>query len=738
MGRAAHAIAFVGRQVGTVALAGSLGVAGCGGGAPPKVAKPSALRTEAAPAKLVRRITPSRLVPEVQNEVGDDGHHEQGPRLLLVNGIRIAAHPDGRVERADQRFEGGAVRWLRLPPRLGRGFLFFQADSQGTRLWRADDWTGALDPLAQLGATADEVIPGFDRLLVRVEGSNRLLGVDATEGTIVPLGSLPAASAFGAMSFADGWRGVVDTDLGGPMATFDAGASWRPLPLTDRVQGAAVEEGDPVIFVSGGRYRVSIAGQVQYIGRRADEAATAAENLDLIETAALPALPQAPLGAQPLRTTVLSGVPETASRAIVARRGALMRVRLPEGTVADLARDAFAERAAECTGARVGAGYGFICGEPEGATAIYALGGALSLRKLIRFPTARFVAASGNGALVVRGGCAEQPAQPADGVRTYCILGVDGGRREIGVRGDLGAERVVALRDGRVVVLVPPRIGAPGRITTIDGAALRTERLSFPDGQAEAVRLAKRGLWLDGFQQRGAGSVDGWVEAGGPVLGVTVKMDGTVRLHEVVDESRDVLLSGAFGLAIDETGSARESVDGGRTWRRFDLPQLPVSPRDARTRGCSPVGCALRGWVRVGWGEPAQADDLEVAAVPEEVYARPQSSRAVRAHCTLAAPAPDRGGDGGGASDGGATRGDWRSFYGRPPPKLDAGELGVAKGTSSYDPVPAHVYVWGPKGADWSRAGWWVARFRDRFDAHRPVASSSPTRSLWGDQAAAA
>ena len=52
----------------------------------------------------------------------------------------------------------------------------------------------------------------------------------------MPLGPLPSASSYGLLAFADGWRAVVDTDMRGPLATFDAGATWRSLPVRERVQ----------------------------------------------------------------------------------------------------------------------------------------------------------------------------------------------------------------------------------------------------------------------------------------------------------------------------------------------------------------------------------------------------------------------------------------------------------------------------------------------------------------------
>jgi hypothetical protein len=52
--------------------------------------------------------------------------------------------------------------------------------------------------------------------------------------------------------------------------------------------------------------------------------------------------------------------------------------------------------------------------------------------------------------------------------------------------------------------------------------------------------------------------------------------------------------------------------------------------------------------------------------------------------------------------------------------------------------VPTHIYVWGPKGADWMRTGWWQIRFEDRFDPVGGVRESVRTRPPWSDENAAA
>ena len=161
---------------------------------------------------------------------------------------------------------------------------------------------------------------------------------------------------------------------------------------------------------------------------------------------------------------------------------------------------ALPSRDAECTGVRVGRGFGFVCAAPGDDTVVYRFETTMKLVEVARFSGSRFVSASGNGALVVRGPCADaagaQAGAPgASEIRRYCILSVDGARREVVVQAaghDLGAERVVALRDSRVVVLVPPRLGQAGKINVVTGVELSEHDLSFPKKGA-AVGVARRG-----------------------------------------------------------------------------------------------------------------------------------------------------------------------------------------------------------------------------------------------------
>lgn len=739
---------------------------GCGA-PPPATAKarsagapaPSASGTAAAkgpksmdPPGVVGMVAGSFLVPELMPEKGVF-RREEGHKKMLVDRMRLVVHEDGSIERAAELLPSSYASATVLPSRLGGGFLFHSTSGGSTQLWRASSWLGKLEPLTQITPAAEEIVAGFDRLYARLQSSNRLTAVDPQSGAPVPLGPLPPSVSYGQLAFADGWRAVVDTDLRGPLVTFDAGTTWRPLGLPERPGTITAVTGDPTVFVTGGKYVIEASGAMRFHPDPPRKIATDKDR-DASETKL--GRPAGPLGKRPLRAAIEDGFPEEGRSAIVARGGALARVSLRDGSVKRIAEEAYRDRDASCHAVRVGKGWGFVCGERDGATSVLAFEAPFSLREVWRFDKPRFVSSSGNGALVARGPCTDEPA-PASGGRTYCIRNIDGTTKQIRVTGDLGVERVIALADGRVVVLVPPRREA-GQITVLEGASVDSSAaLKFPQRPADSARLAKRGLWLDGFEEREPGVIGGWVEAGGAVVGVRVSLNGDVKLGEARTDPNGAVVSGRFGVSIGDDGEAAESTDGGMTWSSFDVPVHEIdSP--PRTRACGPVGCALASWLRVGWGKPLVKDDLATARAPSTPYTPMKAGSTVSMSCELLGsvtpPLPEKKGvkednpkpypppysrySHGyyGYGYGYGYRPQWSAFRNNAAPALGKDEAGVDTGTYG-DATALRSYAWGKKGADWTKVGRWLVRFDDRFDAGGGVRSSAMTVPPWADQAAA-
>lgn len=697
---------------------------------------------------LTLMVTPSKLMPELS---GDRGvlAYVSGEKRVLIDRMRLVVHEDGSMERATETLPSSMVNATELPSRLGGGFLFHATNGGSTQLWRSSTWLSSLTPLVQLSNVANEIVPGFDRLYVRFAGNHRLLALDPETGESVSLGGVPPSAVYGVMAFADGWRAVIDTDLRGPMATFDAGATWQPLNIQGRATAIPIIDGDPVVIAQGGRYRVDARGAVTFrpdVKKPSDE--------DEGDDTAL--RPPGALGKRPLRTAVIDGFPESQKTAVVAQKGSLFRVSLETGAIVATREKAFSEEDASCHAVRLFAGYGFVCGEREGKTSIYAFETPFSLKAVLSFPKPRFVSPSGNGALVIRGGCTEQQLSDPS-MKAYCILRADGKTREIHVRGDqLGYERVVALKDGREVVLVPPRAGNAGQMTVLNGAAMSSVALTLPVSPRSAVRDLKNGMWLEGFEEREPGVIGGWVEAGGPVVGIRISLDGKVKLGTPRLDVGGTIIGGRFALSVDDGGRAAETTDGGVSWRSFDLPERDSSGEGAPlSRACGPIGCALDGWVRVGWGNSAVEGDLEPALPPPSHYVTTKNSPVLKFDCELSgavtpplppkttpeiqAP-PERPISPFGYPGPYGRRREpvpqWLAFRNTPPPALAKDEFGTDNGTA-YDIVSMRAYVWGKKGADWTKVGRFLIRFDDRFDVHGGVRSSVISTSPWADEAAA-
>jgi hypothetical protein len=750
----------------------ALVTASCGGKAPPPAAQPhgqagtsdagapSAVISpspEGSASTLTYRVSPSRLFPELVGARGQVAV-EDGARRMLVDRMRLVVHADGSMERAVELLPAGSVWSVALPSRLGGGYLFHTSGRGYTEIWRASSWLDKLTPLARISDVVSDIVAGFDRLYLRMQVGNRVIALDAKDGKHLGLGPLPVAAGYGMLAFADGWRAVVDTDLRGPLTTFDAGATWRPVGVSERVQAVGIVDNNPAVLVQSGRYIVDPRGIVSFRSDRPEVHERAPEDDPRHAADDTAVRAPSPLGKRPLRAAVEDGWPDSATTAVVARGGALARVSLADGRVIAIADDAYPDRRSTCHAARLGLhGVGFLCGERDGKTTVYAFAPPLAMRTVLSFDKPRYVAASGNGALVVRGRCeGPSPGNEETDARWYCVRTPAGDMREIRVKSadhDLGVERVVGLGDGRIAVIVPPRAGTSGSLSVITGNATATVALELPSDAHGAARELKRGLWLDGFEERRPGVLGGWVEAGGRYLGMEIGLDGKVKAGEVREDAYGGIFGGRFAVALADGGHAFETSDGGMSWAPFDLPDREEEARAAPSRACGPVGCALPGWVRVGWGDPEDLDDMKPARTPTTPYAPYRMSPTLHFACGVASvatppladkhaaappPRPVRG-RGAPAAPARPAHGalhdtPWAPFRNMEPPALAADEYGIDNGPGSADATGLRVYAWGKAGADWTRGARWLVRFEDRFDTSGGVRSSALTASLWATQ----
>ena len=735
----------------------------CAGGAarvpapsltPPPATEPSASSAPASAAPTLAEEQGPRLFPPLEgadvNVVGED---KDGSRRIVSYGLRLLARADGAIELAREYLPAArSVRVLELPARLGAGFLFYVQSSNATIFFRARTFTGDLEPFARLDFEAEQVIAGFDRLYVVTHHPDRIVALDAEKGTAQSLGSLPASPSYGKMAFVDAWFGALSVPLRGALVSFDAGVSWQSLgmPATN------MEVQDGALRLTGPEGVLDLDRTGTFTRRDQPNAAppenAVARALRGEAGGRAGARVRERLGRDALKLAVLRGFRGVDGALLLANSGQLLRIRESDGKLLESDEHAY-PGGGECTALNYGQSSGFVCDDGPNQTALYAFEPPFGMRRVRTFSGARYVAASGNGSLVIRGSCAEPlPNQPG----LYCIARKSGAFSEIRVRGDLGVERVVALADGRVAVIVPPRLGAAGFLSLIDGSGKeQRNKLELP--ASGAAKLLEKGLWLDGFVEvpssrapaankpKPGTLLAGWVVGSEPFAGVRVALDGTVTVGHPETGIDRALLSATRGLLIGRTGRTRETTDGGFEWTDVDLPSEFDPARelrdDARLQGCSELGCAFAGFVRVGFRSHNAAPRLRIAALSDTTRllqpggsrwvlrceATGESSEAAQPPLIRARP----------RSDDPATP-SWAPFLDLPPPALGAGETGYDVGPSDGEGPAFRAYVWGERGADWARAGHLQLRLADRFRVRGGVVQSALTRSPWSDATAAA
>jgi hypothetical protein len=754
-----------------VALAAGASSCASGTSASRVPAEPVAARASAI--SLPRLVEPARWFPAVDSSEPRLVEQDPDGSLRLVErGLRLVQHPDGRIVRAEEILPtDGAISALHLPARLGGGNLFSVTSESTTRLYRATEWTGPLVPLVRLPFESAQLAAGFDRLYAVSARTRAAVGIDPATGALVDQGPLPATAAFGPMGFSDGWLGAVEVDVRGVLVTFDAGASFHPLHGPAATPGVYEQAGRVVLGTARGGYALAPSGELERIDGPSESAVFGdlgpsfdgllPEQDDTpLDEPTIP-LEASPLGARPLEVAVLRGFPDTVESAVVVANGTLARVGLRDGRIiasaAHMAPDGTA-----CVGVRLFAGIGFVCGEALGPTRLYSYQPPLGLTEVFELPEPRTVSPSGSGALVIHGGCPGGAGPRAD---TYCVVSANGDPREIRLNlgAGIGVERLVALADGRVVVLVPPGPRRSGTLTLVDrdGHSGPPRPLVLTGIPTTIQELVNRGLWLSGFVEIAPGSLSGWVVGGTNFVGLRVDLTGKVTAGTVRADAPRASFSGTVALVTDSHGGGYESVDGGANWSEMTLPVTTDVIADApadRERGCSRVGCGLGSWLRVGWGKSAEKNDLALAREPPSpkpdptLYvtwsldcvptgetesatdvARASTRTASRMTAGRAVEPSTRGADLPPELESSA----WRTFLGAPGPERAPGDLGFDFGTEDK-PVQLRAYAWGARGATWDRAGSWLVRVANRFTVRHALWSTAISRSAWADAADAA
>jgi hypothetical protein len=686
----------------------------------------------------------ARVVPEVVEEDRTYGVEPGGGVRAIAAGIRVVSMPSGAVLAADEKLPQLPNATLALPDRLGGGFLFVL----GTNVWRADKWLSEARPVYNHSTTIGSLVPGLDRVYVR-SGSGGYTAIDPRSGQRVELGPWPGGPTVAGYAALDGWRAAAIVDLRGAVVTNDAGASWKSIELPILPQ-TLVPLGDSVV-VSGR----DPGGTPAWYEVRPEGGAARLAGPPKLPSAATPMISTMPaeakpFGKRPLLAVVEDGWPLTDGTAVVARDGALARVRLSDGALLEVAGDAFPMKPSRCHAISLNrptalGAFGFVCGEARGPTVLYAYDPNRGvLVELKRFDRPRMVLSSGNGAIAVRGGCGERdPADDKGAEHTYCLLPLDSRWREIHVRGEIGDERLVVLSDGRIAIVSPPRGDlATARVTILDKGKASTVPIVFTSPPAEVAKALRLGVWMEGFEERRDGVIGGWVEAGGVVLGIEIALDGAAKFGQFIRDAGAPVVSGRYGLGWSGSRRGYETIDGGMTWASVDVPE-PISTGRPVSRACGPIGCTAAGWLRVGWGPGKKSAPKDAPPVAQSSSSR---STLLDLVCEPAAPAPppvpavtkrEAAAERpisprhvGLAAIGSSytPSQELQPFNSVAPPALHADERGISadatETTGSRAPL-ARYYAWGPKTGDWDRTARWLVRWMSPFGGAAEVSSTT-------------
>ncbi len=690
----------------------------------------------------------ARVVPAVVQEDHNFGAEPGGGVRSIAAGVRVVLLPNGAMQAAEDRLPQSPILTLPLPDRMGGGFLFVI----GSVVWRADRWLSAARPIFASPSPLSRATVGLDRVYLRAQSGSHQ-AIDPRTGARLDLGPWPGSSFVGPYAALDGWRAVAVTDLRGVVATFDAGANWKPLGLAiDPNDVAAVGDAMAVSGYDAAHqqvwYEVRRDGQVALLRDPPMVTTTGPAALASIDPAARP------FGRHPLLAAIEDGWPLVDGTAVVARDGALARVRLSDGAIVDLAPNAFSLKPSRCHPVpfdRGGAalGFGFLCGEPRGRTTIYAYDPEHARLDPVRsFDAPRVVTSSGNGSLVVRGGCApDDPSEGAQsGQQSYCVFARDSSAastapawREVRLHGEVQGARVVALRDGRVAVVSPPHGDlATARVTVLDGDRSTTHAIGFTLLQPVVAHTLKIGLWLEGFEERRPGVLGGWVEAGGAVVGMEVALDGHGRVGEYVRDAGAPFVSGQYGLGWTASRRGYETIDGGMTWTPIDLPEPIAHDHGVAVRACGPLGCEAAGWLRIGWGASATPEPPAAPPAVHPAFRRPPS---LQLDCEIVAapPAPSESDSRSRTTEReeptgrrSSTQPPPLSFYSTPPPVLHGDDVALAVDVNEPIERIGHgtplgrLYAWGSRAAEWAHAARWAARWVWPYAGSQDVRSTQP------------
>lgn len=547
---------------------------------------------------------------------------------VIVEGLRVVL-AGARMRAAKQVTEPALVGAARLPPALGGGFLF----RSSTALYTSDAFDGELRPLVSFPAMIASVSFGPRAMLVRTLSGERWL-VDAKTGAPVPM-SPPGLVDVAALP--DG-RAAALTEFGAAQVSGDHGEHWQDV--TQRLPGPAeklfVHE-EAIWLTGGGRTaRVEPGGGVSLFDKAPQDKPRTLRPKD----------PRWRADEPPIRRAIRLGAPLDDGSVLVVSDGDVVRVDPRSGALLAVSGGRLPPDAT-CEAVRARDDVVVACTRASGPAfvASHLLADKAPIIEQTFVSSGTFTAGD-DGALAYSAPCSRTRASGASPGRVVCVRGAAGSWEELdldGVALDAGAAgggatgsasgsgavpselRWVPRADGGAYgVFFTPKPGAidartgevrmwradvlPSGVRTLD---LRSTRFKAKDARGVVDRT---------WTATSAGTLRGWTDSGV----VEVGADGAIATSAFSFDRAGLAVAGPFAFARGKDGRTWQTVDRGASWIEVLAPFVAKPEKIEPPRVCSPVGCDLGAWYRVGWAPtppsasapPADADPAPLVAVP--------------------------------------------------------------------------------------------------------------------------
>lgn len=555
-------------------------------------------------------------------------------------------------------------------------------------------------------------------------------------------------------------------DLLGPIATADAGDTWRPLDPSPIAAALGPTGATRIVRTSNA---VALANdQLLAPLSPTGQLGAPSSTIDLRE-------PIPDVAAIRLESAILGGVPLDDGRVLVADAGRLATAMLDPLRVTTVARSndlthCELRAAPKITGApdeekaiavaactrhdeEANAGAQLVVGTigegPHGMQVVP--------ERVSPLPTAfRF---SATGAIVVAGACSSADAGGTDFTfaSKVCVRDGAGKWRESVLAGVSSRIDVVPRIDGGLVVA---RTDASKNLELVSVPAAATMS-TVPTRLRIDVEPSTVSRLLVSIDEVSPGRVVVWRRVGDALEGVTVSTDGGAL--KIVSRSPAMMIEddvyGAFGTFADHAmlaaiekdadgkrhvGALKVTRDAGVHWEKADWPEsasaLDMQPADRFE--CGPLGCRLFGWTRVGWQRVVASIDevVDLSGAPElpPPALPPERATTLHARCIeTAAPTPfdpakvpvDHP-----VSPWGWQAIDKSALLGLPEPKMAPG-FTLDMAALGRGAVRGAVLAWGPTNGSWESLGRMVVRFTTDLDPIGVAHESAPIASPFADRA---